>query len=87
MFSTVTLSYVILAVFGGFSFVRLITDSKSSAFVTIFLNVIFGGTIYIILNICKVAIPFNFISASCITLLGVPGVILLAILKFVFKIF
>lgn len=81
-----SLPYVILGVFGGFSVLTLISD-RSNAFVTIFLNIIFGGALYIILNLCKITIPFNILTASCISILGFPGVVLLVILKLVFRIF
>lgn len=85
MFSMTTMSYVILGVFGGFSIIKILAERKL-AFVTLMLNILLGGTLYVILNICKIDIPFNIISGSCITILGVPGVLLLVVLKFVTKI-
>ena len=86
MLSMTSMSYIILGIFGGFSILKILADRRF-AVVTLLLNILLGGTLYIILNICKVAIPFNVISGSCIALLGVPGVILLVILKFIFKFF
>lgn len=86
MFSVSALSYIVLGLFSGLSILKILSD-KGSIFVTLLLNIIFGGFLYAFLNILKVDLPFNFLSASCITILGAPGVILLALLKIIFKVF
>ena len=86
MLTTTFASYVLLGVLGLFAVTKIIAD-KRFAIVTILLNVLFGGALYTILSICNVELPFNAISASCITILGAPGVILLVILRFVFGTF
>ena len=86
MLVTTFASYILIAIFGIFALVKLLSDRRFM-FVTILLNVMLGGTMYIVLNFCKLDLPFNVISASFITLLGIPGVILLIILKLVFKFF
>ena len=86
MLSTTFASYALMAVFGLVALTKIIADRRL-AFVTLLLNLMFGGALYVILNICSLDLPFNAISASCITLLGAPGVVLLLILRFIFGTF
>lgn len=79
------ITYGILGVFGFCTFLKVLA-SKQDAIVTILLNTLFGGTFFVILNICKFYIPLNLLSGSCIVFGGFPGVILLIIVKLVFKI-
>ena len=83
MLTTTFASYILLGVIGLFAVTKIIADKKY-AIVTLLLNLVFGGALYIILGFFNVELPFNVISASCITILGAPGVVLLVILKFVF---
>ena len=78
------LAYTVIGIIGSFSLLKMMAG-KESMFATIFLNTLFGGALFAVLNICNFVIPFNVISASCITLLGFPGVILLIILKIMFR--
>lgn len=79
------LAYILLGLFGFCNIVKALA-SKDDLFVTVLLNVLFGGTFFIILNIFRIDLPLTWISGSCIAIGGFPGVILLLILKFVFKI-
>lgn len=79
------ITYGILGVFGFCTFLKVLAN-KQDALVTIMLNTLFGGTFFIILNICDLNIPLNLISGSCVVFGGVPGVILLTIFKLIFKI-
>ena len=78
------LAYTVIGIIGSFSLLKMMAG-KDGWFATIFLNILFGGALFAMLNICNFIIPFNVISASCITLLGFPGVILLIILKVMFR--
>lgn len=86
MFSVSVLSYTLLGLFGCFSIFKMATN-KCNMLVTIMFNVLFGGTLYVVLNLFRVEMPFNYLSASCIAVLGVPGVILLVVLKVIFNVF
>ena len=77
------LAYTVIGIIGSFSLLKLMAG-KDGAFATVFLNVVLGGALFAMLNICNFIIPFNIVSATCITLLGFPGVILLIILKIMF---
>ena len=79
------LSYALLGIVGFATVVKALAK-KEDLLVTLLLNVLFGGAFFIILNICKVELPLNLISGACIAIAGFPGVILLIILKIVFKI-
>ena len=78
------LACTVIVVIGGFSLLKVMAG-KSSLVATIFLNIIFGGFLFVMLNICNFNIPFNFLTGSFITFLGFPGVILLIILKIMFR--
>ncbi len=54
--------------------------------VTVLLNALVGGVIIWILNIFGLGIAFNWLNAILVGFLGVPGVIIVLILKFVFHI-
>lgn len=74
------ITYGILGVFSFCTFLRVLV-SKQDGLVTILLNVLFGGTLFTILNICGFNMPLDLISGSCIIFGGFPGVILLVIFK------
>ena len=79
------LAYALLGIFGFATIVKALAK-KEDLFVTFLLNILFGGTFFIILNICRVDLPLNIISGTFITVAGFPGVIILLILKIVFKV-
>ncbi len=78
------LAYAVIGIIGGFSVLKMLAG-KENIMATMLLNIIFGGFLFVLLNICKFEIPFNMLSASCIAVLGFPGVILLIILKIMFR--
>ena len=79
------LAYALLGIFGFATVVKALAR-KEDLFVTLLLNVLFGGAFFIILNLCKVELPLDWVSGTCVAVAGVPGVILLIILKIVFKV-
>ena len=79
------LAYALLGMFGFATIVQALAR-KEDLFVTVLINVLFGGASLIILNLCKVELPLNLVSGTCVAIAGFPGVILLVILKIVFKI-
>lgn len=79
-------SFLITSFVGMVALARIINDARKSL-CSIILNIMFGGTLFIILNIIGVDITLNLITGSVVTLLGIPGVILLIVLKTIFKIF
>lgn len=81
MLVTNIVSYVFVSILGIVSITKII-DDKYSALATLTLNLLLGGFLYALLNIWNLNLPLNIFSASCITVLGVPGVLLLVILKF-----
>ncbi|MBQ9314403.1 MAG: pro-sigmaK processing inhibitor BofA family protein [Clostridia bacterium] len=67
-----------------FAIVLIYFMLKSAQKITfILLNVLFGGALFIILNIFNLQLPVNFLTVLLTCLLGVPGVILIIIMKFV----
>ena len=79
------LAYALLGIFGFATVVKALAK-KEDLFVMLLLNVLFGGAFFIILNLCKVELPLDLVSGACVAVAGVPGVILLIILKIVFKV-
>ena len=49
----------------------------------ILINTLFGGALFIILNILGMKLAVNAVTVGAVGLLGVPGVILVIIMKFV----
>lgn len=49
----------------------------------IIVNTLFGGALFIILNILGMKLTVNAVSIALVSLLGIPGVILVVIMKFV----
>ena len=57
---------------------------KSARRMTVILvNTLFGGALFIILNILGLQLTVNAVSIGLVGLLGIPGVILVIIMKFV----
>jgi inhibitor of the pro-sigma K processing machinery len=79
-------SFLITSLVGLIALIRVANDARKSI-CSIILNIMLGGALFIILNIMGVAITLNLITGGIIAFLGVPGVILLIILKTIFKIF
>ena len=49
----------------------------------IIINVLLGGAMFIILNILGMKLTVNIFTVSAIGLLGIPGVVLVIIMKFI----
>ena len=58
----------------------MVKSAKNSGLILV--NTLFGGTLFVALQILNAQIPINIITLGVTALLGVPGVILLLILKF-----
>ena len=61
--------------------------ARKYSFLTLFLNIVFGGMAYVLVNYLSIDVPLNFFSGLIITLLGVPGVSLLVLIKYIFLLF
>ena len=59
----------------------MLKSAKKITFVL--LNTLFGGALFIILNIFNLQLPVSAVTVLLTALLGVPGVILIVIMKFV----
>ena len=79
-------SFVVTLSIGGFALFKIFRDSIKNL-CSIILNIMIGGALFAMLNIMGVSITLNLISGSIIAFLGVPGVVLLVILKSIFGIF
>lgn len=86
MFALELTSFVVTISVGGIALLRIFNDSRKNL-CSIILNIMIGGALFAVLNIMGVSITLNLISGSIIAFLGVPGVILLIILKSIFGIF
>lgn len=80
-----SLIYGILGGLGGISLIKSISEKKSVILV-ILINSILGGILYTLLNLIGMSINLNIITASCIGILGVPGVLLVVVLKLLLRI-
>lgn len=60
-----------------------IAKKSSKKFSAILINSIFGGAMFVIFNILGMQLPVNILTIAMIGLLGVPGVILIIIMKFI----
>ena len=78
--------YIVTESIGGFALLRILNDSRKNL-CSVILNAMLGGTLFTILNIMGLKIALNFITGGIILLLGVPGVVLILILKGIFRIF
>lgn len=79
-------SFIFTFFVGGVALLRIFRDSVKSMS-SIVLNLLFGGALYAMVNILGFSITLNLISGCIIAFLGVPGVVLLVILKIIFGIF
>ena len=52
------LTYAVIGILGGFSVLKMLAG-KEKMYATLFLNIVFGGALYLMLNICDFTIPFN----------------------------
>lgn len=59
----------------------MIKSAKKISF--LILNILFGGALFVILNIFGLQLPITVTTVAITGLLGVPGVILIIIMKFV----
>lgn len=75
-----SLIYGILGGLGGISLIKSISEKKSIILV-ILINSILGGILYALFNLIGMNINLNIITASCIGILGVPGMLLVVALK------
>ncbi len=75
-----SLIYGILGGLGGISLIKSISEKKSVILV-ILINSILGGILYTLLNLIGMSINLNIITASCIGILGFPGMLLIVLLK------
>ena len=80
-----SLIYGILGGLGGISLIKSISEKKSIILV-ILINSILGGILYTLLNLIGMSINLNIITASCIGILGVPGMLLVVVLKLLLRI-
>lgn len=77
-----TISAYAIGIF--FAIVLIVLMLKSAKKITfLLLNTLFGGALFIILNIFNLDLPISVLTISLTALLGVPGVILIVIMKFV----
>lgn len=79
-------SYLFTICVGGVALLRIFKDSFKNLS-SIILNIMFGGALYAMINILGFPITLNILSGCIIAFLGVPGVVLLVILKIIFGIF
>ena len=79
-------SFVITFSIGGIALFRTINDARKNI-CSIIINIMFGGFFFAIINIMGYSINLNFITGSIIMFLGVPGIILIILLKLMFGIF
>ena len=52
------LAYTVIGIIGSFSLLKMMAG-KDGWFATVFLNIMFGGALFAMLNICNFIIPFN----------------------------
>lgn len=78
-------SFIVTSIIGAVALIRVMNDARKSI-CSIILNIMFGGALFVILNIMGVTIALNLVTGGIITFLGVPGVVLLIILKIIFNI-
>lgn len=77
-----TISAYAIGIF--FAIVLIVLMLKSAKRITFLLiNILFGGALFIILNIFNLNLPVSALTVILTALLGVPGVILIVIMKFV----
>ena len=74
----------IIVLIGAFAIIRTLVDIKKNK-ITLLLNLIFGGSLFVLLNLMGFQTNLNILTGSLITLYGVPGVALIVVLKLIFK--
>ena len=79
-------SFIITFSIGGTALFRILNDSRKNI-CSVITNIMFGGFFFAIINIIGYTINLNFITGSIITFLGVPGIILIVLLKLMFGVF
>ena len=70
-----TLSAYVVAGFLGISILKMMVNSLKRMS-NIIINILFGGTLFVILNILGIKLAVNMISILLTSLLGIPGVFL-----------
>lgn len=79
-------SFIITLSIGGVALLRIINDSRKNI-CSIIMNIMLGGALFAIINLMGFSIKLNLITGSIITFLGVPGIILIVLLKLMFGFF
>lgn len=79
-------SYVVTVSFGGFLLIRIFNATRKNL-CSIILNILLGGSLFLILNIMGASLPFNLVTGCMIAFLGVPGVVAIILLRILFGIF
>ena len=79
-------SFIITLSIGSIALLRIFNDSRKNI-CSIIMNIMLGGTLFAIINTMGFTINLNFITGSIITFLGVPGIVLIVILKLMFGFF
>ena len=79
-------SFIITLSVGGIALFRIFNDSRKNI-CSIIMNLMLGGFLFAMINILGFSINLNLITGSIITFLGVPGIVLIVILKLMFGIF
>lgn len=79
-------SFLVTISIGGIALLRILRDSMGNI-CSVILNIMFGGALFAMLNIMGFSITLNLFSGCIIVFLGVPGVVLLVILKIILGIF
>ena len=79
-------SFVITLSIGGIALFKIFNDSRKNI-CSIIVNMMVGGALFALINIMGFHINLNFITGTLITFLGIPGIVLIIILKLMFGIF
>ena len=76
---------IIMILIGMFSVVRTVIDIKNNKWM-IFTNILFGGSLFTIINLLGFSTTLNILTGTIITLYGAMGVVLIVVLKLIFNI-
>lgn len=79
-------AYIVTVSFGGFLLIRIFNATRKNL-CSIILNIMLGGSLFLILNLMGAELPFNLITGGMIVFLGAPGVIAIILLRILFGIF
>ena len=79
-------SFIITLSIGGVALLRIFNDSRKNI-CSIIMNIMLGGALFAIINLMGFSIKLNLITGGIITFLGVPGIILIVLLKLMFGFF